>query len=86
MSIGDVERVYLMSTDMPHGKLCARVVESYLDELAGRDIAEVMTVVGFGTKDFQEALKNLTQKVKVIVEGDRRSEVLLNLTGGLRLR
>ncbi len=76
----EVRDVHLIVSDTDAGKLTAAVLDKYLTE-NGYDVSKHV-VKGFGSENFQEALGELRDVVKSIV--DRSSDVVLNLTGGFK--
>lgn len=77
---GGVEEVHLIVSDTEAGRFTANALMEYL-ERRGFNVSK-HTVRGFGSEDFELALRNLRETVRSIVV--RSKEVVLNLTGGFK--
>ena len=75
-----VEEVHLIVSDTEVGRFTANALMEYL-ERRGFNVSK-HTVRGFGSEDFELALRNLRETVRSIVA--RSKEVVLNLTGGFK--
>ncbi|MCD6349070.1 MAG: putative CRISPR-associated protein [Candidatus Korarchaeota archaeon] len=76
----EVKDVHLIVSDTDAGKLTATILDRYLTE-SGYNVSKYV-VKGFGSENFQEALKELRDVVKSVA--DRSRNVVLNLTGGFK--
>ncbi|MDK2373340.1 MAG: putative CRISPR-associated protein [Candidatus Korarchaeota archaeon] len=76
----EVRDLHLLVSDTDAGKLVAKILDEYLTE-SGYNVSKHV-VTGFGSEDFDAALKELREVVGSIVR--RSGDVVLNLTGGFK--
>ncbi len=76
----EVRDLHLLVSDTDAGKLVAKILDEYLTE-SGYNVSKHV-VAGFGSEDFDAALKELKEVVGSIV--GRSGDVVLNLTGGFK--
>lgn len=75
-----IKEVHLLRSDTESGKIVADVLGDYLHSL-GLNIS-IHSVEGFGSGDFNSAVRNLVEIARSIVK--RKKNVVLNLTGGYK--
>ncbi|MCS7103196.1 MAG: putative CRISPR-associated protein [Candidatus Korarchaeum sp.] len=77
-----IEEVHLMRSDTESGRLTVDVLSDYLSSLGLR--VNSHAVGGFGSQDFDNAIRDLVRKVRGVVRSCR-GEIVFNVTGGYKV-
>ncbi|MEM0359008.1 MAG: putative CRISPR-associated protein [Candidatus Hadarchaeales archaeon] len=79
--------VYLLHSDTEEGRLCARVLQSFLSQLKLRICAKSVEIAGLGDpKKFRNGLANLLEKVVRLIKSHylQKDMVYVHATGGFK--